>query len=49
MTGYGEASHQGDRLQIAAEMRAGYNRYLKVTLRAPEPYLQLEPEVEKVV
>ncbi|MBY0231587.1 MAG: YicC family protein, partial [Gemmataceae bacterium] len=31
------------------EMRAVNNRYLKVTLRAPEPYLQLEPEVEKVV
>ena len=49
MTGYGEASHSSDRLQIAAELRAVNNRYLKVALRANEPYCHLEPEVEKVV
>ncbi len=49
MTGYGEASHSGDGLQISAELRAVNNRYLKVTLRAAEPYTLLEPEVEKVI
>src|SRR3954453_1659172 len=49
MTGYGEASYSGDALQLAVELRAVNNRYLKVSLRAMEPYNLLEPEVEKVV
>jgi uncharacterized protein (TIGR00255 family) len=49
MTGYGEASYSGDTLQLAVELRAVNNRYLKVSLRAAEPYNLLEPEVEKVV
>lgn len=49
MTGYGEASHVSDHLQLAVELRAVNNRYLKVSLRAAEPYNLLEPEVEKVV
>lgn len=49
MTGYGEASYSSDSLQIGVELRAVNNRYLKVTLRALEPYNLLEPEVEKVV
>jgi uncharacterized protein (TIGR00255 family) len=49
MTGYGEASHSSDHLQLAVELRAVNNRYLKVSLRAAEPYNLLEPEVEKVV
>jgi len=49
MTGYGEASLSEGRLQVAAELRAVNNRYLKVTLRASEPYNLLEPEVEKVI
>lgn len=49
MTGYGEASYSSDTLQIAVEMRAVNNRYLKVSLRATEPYNLLEPEVEKVI
>lgn len=49
MTGYGEASFSSDTLQLAIELRAVNNRYLKVSLRASEPYNLLEPEVEKVV
>jgi uncharacterized protein (TIGR00255 family) len=49
MTGYGEASYSSDALQVAVELRSVNNRYLKVSLRAGEPYNLLEPEVEKVV
>jgi uncharacterized protein (TIGR00255 family) len=49
MTGYGEARYQSDALTLAIELRAVNNRYLKVTLRAPEPYNLLESEFEKVV
>ncbi len=49
MTGYGEAQFNGDNLQLAVELRAVNNRYLKLTLRAAEPYNLLEPEIEKVI
>jgi uncharacterized protein (TIGR00255 family) len=49
MTGYGEASFEGDGLNVAVELRAVNNRYLKVSLRAAEPYNLLEPEFEKVI
>ncbi len=49
MTGYGEASYQSDKLSVSIELRAVNNRYLKVTLRAAEPYNLLEPEFEKVI
>src|SRR5262245_24825030 len=49
MTGYGEANQQGDAVTVAVELRAVNNRYLKVTLRAVEPYNLLEPEFEKVI
>jgi uncharacterized protein (TIGR00255 family) len=49
MTGYGEASYSSDHLQVAVELRAVNNRYLKVSLRAAEPYNLLEAEFEKVV
>lgn len=49
MTGYGEASYQSDNLHLSIELRAVNNRYLKVILRAGEPYNLLEPEFEKVV
>jgi uncharacterized protein (TIGR00255 family) len=49
MTGYGEASYSSDHLQVAIELRSVNNRYLKVSLRAAEPYNLLEPEFEKVV
>jgi len=49
MTGYGEARHQGDALNLSIELRAVNNRYLKITVRAAEPYHLLEPEFEKVI
>jgi uncharacterized protein (TIGR00255 family) len=49
MTGYGEANFQSEQLSLAVEMRTVNNRYLKVVLRAAEPYNLLEPEFEKVI
>src|SRR5438552_11721394 len=49
MTGYGEASFDSDALSVALELRALNNRYLKVSLRATEPYNLLEPEFEKII
>src|SRR5215470_2841715 len=49
MAGYGEARFQSDALTLAIELRALNNRYLKVSVRAPEPYNLLESEFEKVV
>src|SRR3954447_22769594 len=49
MTGYGEARHRGDALSLSIELRALNNRYLKVSVRAPEPYNLLEAEFEKVI
>jgi uncharacterized protein (TIGR00255 family) len=49
MTGHGEARGQLDALHVAIEARSVNNRYLKLMLRAPEPYNLLEAEVEKVV
>jgi uncharacterized protein (TIGR00255 family) len=49
MTGYGEATFQGDGLHLAIELRSVNNRYLKVSLRAAEPYNLLEAEFEKVI
>src|SRR5207253_6661312 len=49
MTGYGEARFQSDPLTLSIELRALNNRYLKVSLRAPDPYHLLEAEFEKVI
>jgi uncharacterized protein (TIGR00255 family) len=49
MTGYGEARYQSDTLSLSIELRALNNRYLKVSVRAVEPYHLLEPEFEKVI
>jgi uncharacterized protein (TIGR00255 family) len=49
MTGYGEANYQADDLHLAIELRSVNNRYLKVSLRAAEPYNLLEAEFEKVI
>lgn len=49
MTGYGEAAYRSDTLTLGIELRSLNNRYLKVSLRATEPYHLLEPEFEKVV
>ncbi len=49
MTGYGEARYHSDKLTLGIELRSVNNRYLKVSLRATEPYNLLEPEFEKVI
>src|SRR5215210_8900870 len=49
MTGFGEARLQNERLALSIEVRALNNRYLKVSLRAPDPYHLLEAEFEKVI
>jgi uncharacterized protein (TIGR00255 family) len=49
MTGYGEARYQSDWLSLSIELRALNNRYLKVALRAADPYHLLEAEFEKVI
>jgi len=49
MTGYGEARCHSDALSLSIELRALNNRYLKVSLRAPDPYHLLEAEFEKVI
>jgi uncharacterized protein (TIGR00255 family) len=49
MTGYGEATYQSEGLHLAIELRSVNNRYLKVSLRATEPYNLLEAEFEKVI
>jgi uncharacterized protein (TIGR00255 family) len=49
MTGFGEARFHDDDLSVSIELRALNNRYLKVSLRATDPYHLLEPEFEKVI
>jgi uncharacterized protein (TIGR00255 family) len=49
MTGYGEAHYHSESLSLSIELRAVNNRYLKLSVRAPEPYNLLEPEFEKVI
>lgn len=49
MTGYGEARHQSELLNLSIELRALNNRYLKVSVRAADPYHLLEAEFEKVI
>jgi uncharacterized protein (TIGR00255 family) len=49
MTGYGEARYQSDSFSLSLELRALNNRYLKVSVRAPDPYHLLEAEFEKVI
>src|SRR5437870_3851679 len=49
MTGYADAHLQTNDIHVAVEVRAVNNRYLKVSLRAAEPYHLLEAEVEKII
>src|ERR1700719_3627003 len=49
MTGYGEARYQSEQLSLSIELRALNNRYLKVSVRAADPYHLLEAEFEKVI
>lgn len=49
MTGHGEARGQTATANVAVELRAVNNRYLKVSLRCPDPFHLLEGEIEKGV
>lgn len=49
MTGFGDARGEDARVSVAVEVRAVNNRYLKVTMRLPEAYALLEPEIEKLI
>src|ERR1700677_929639 len=49
MTGFGEGRYQSERLSLSIELRAANSRYLKLAVRAPDPYHLLEADLEKVV
>jgi uncharacterized protein (TIGR00255 family) len=49
MTGYGDARWQGPSLTVAVELRSVNNRFLKVSVRSPEAYQSLEPEIERTI
>ena len=49
MTGHGEARVQQDDLSVAVEVRTLNSRYFKLTVRAGECFLSLEPRIEAVV
>ena len=49
MTGHGEAHVQRDGLSVAVEVRTLNSRYFKLTVRAGECFLSLEPRIEAVV
>jgi uncharacterized protein (TIGR00255 family) len=49
MTGFGDARWQGPGLTIGVQVRSVNNRFLKVSIRAPEPFQALEPEIERAV
>jgi uncharacterized protein (TIGR00255 family) len=49
MTGFGDGSGGNDRLHVAVEVRSVNNKHLKISVRAPEAYLALENDIEKLV
>lgn len=49
MTGYGEARFQSNDLALAVELRAVNNRYLKIVVRATEPYNLFESDIERTI
>lgn len=49
MTGFGASKGQNERLNVAVEVRAVNNRYLKVNSRFPDAYAALEGDIERVV
>jgi len=49
MTGHGEAHVQRSDLLVAVEVRTLNSRYFKLTVRAGECFLSLEPRIESVV
>ena len=49
MTGFGEGHRSSQELDVSVETRTINNRYLKLSVRAPEGYAAIEPLVEGVV
>lgn len=49
MTGHGEARADRDKMSVAVEVRTVNSRHFKLTLRASECFLSLEPRVEAKV
>jgi uncharacterized protein (TIGR00255 family) len=49
MTGFGEARHQDDRQSITVEVRTVNNRHLKLSARIADPFVALEPELDRLV
>lgn len=49
MTGFGGAQTELDGVLVAVEVRSVNNRHFKCTLRIPEDFTALEPELEAVV
>lgn len=48
MTGFGEARHQDEQINIAVEVRTVNNRYLKLSTKCPDVYAAYEGEIEKI-
>ena len=49
MTGHGEASVTEADLTASAEIRTTNNRYFKLSLRLPDGYASLEPQIERLI
>ena len=49
MTGFGDARQQTEKLSLSVEVRTVNNRYFKLSLKLPDRYASLEPEIEKLV
>lgn len=49
MTGFGEAKTHEDGVTLISEIKTVNNRFLKTTIRLPEPYVPLESRVESLV
>ena len=49
MTGFGNASHRTEQVSVAAEIKSVNNRYLKLSMRLPDPVARFESEIEKLI
>lgn len=49
MTGFGEVRRQNERLAVTVEVKSVNNKHLKVSIRAPDAYLTLEHDLDKLV
>lgn len=49
MTGYGHAEIEDQRLHTSVEIRAVNNRYLKISVKAPDAYSTLESQIERTI